>query len=292
MRLHLLYALGSAWLYAGAVLLSKRALDLGVAPRAVTLGSNLVLGLIFLPWLASAGPAPAATNLAPAVLAGLLFLAGQFFTFRALASGDVSVATPALAAKVVMVALLCTWVLGDVPHPLLWVAVVLTMAGVVLLHHGPRGPATHGHGRALLLALLSACCFALTDIVVQWGGPRAGFGWFVPVMFGTVATLSLGLVPRTWSAWHRPPREGLAAGAAGVLLMGLQAVGMAVAIGLYRDATGANVVYSSRGLWSLLLLAWIGPALGLREVSTSGGIRITRWIGCLLILTAVLLVLG
>ena len=128
---------------------------------------------------------------------------------------------------------------------------------------------------------------------MQVGAPVAGFTLFMPVMFGTVALLSL---PLLWPHILRPPQRMVAPGAhrwlmVGVLLLGLQATGMASAIGLFGDATAANVVYSSRGLWSLLLLAVVARRLGITDSVFHRSTLALRAVGCVLILGAVALVL-
>jgi drug/metabolite transporter (DMT)-like permease len=227
-----------------------------------------------------------------ALLSGFLFFLGQVGTFRSLQSGDVSIATPALAAKVVFVALLSLFVPGSRPDPDLWLAVILTMAGMVLLHRGPSRPASRPLP-TLAWALMAALSFAAADIVVQIGAPAAGFTLFMPVMFATVTALSLPLLrPHIL----RAPRRAVQAGArkwlaAGVVLLGVQAMGMASAIGLFGDATAANVVYGSRGLWSLLLLALFAKMLGISDAIFDRGTLAVRVVGCALILVAVTLVL-
>ena len=78
---------------------------------------------------------------------------------------------------------------------------------------------------------------------------------------------------------------------AGVVLLGLQAVGMGTAIGLFGDATGANVIYGSRGLWSLLLLALLAQRLGITDSVFDRRTLALRVVGSILILVAVTLVL-
>ena len=254
--------------------------------------SNLMLGLLFAPLLlaGSSGWNPGSAPLA--LLSGFLFFLGQVGTFRSLQSGDVSIATPALAAKVVFVALLSLLVPGSRPDPDLWLAVILTMAGMVLLHRGPSRPASRPLP-TLAWALMAALSFAAADIVVQIGAPAAGFTLFMPVMFATVTALSLPLLrPHIL----RAPRREVQAGArkwlaAGVVLLGLQAMGMASAIGLFGDATAANVVYGSRGLWSLLLLALFAKTWGISDAIFERGTLAVRAVGCALILVAVTLVL-
>jgi len=289
---YLLLPLAAAVLYAAAALCLKIALGRGVTTWAVLFFSNVVLGLFFAPLLLAD---PSGWNAGAAVWAvgsGALFFLGQIGTFRSLQSGDVSVATPALAAKVVFVALLSLLVPGNRPDPDLWLAVVLTMAGVILLHRGPK-ISTSRPLTTLAWALFAALSFAAADIVVQVGAPVAGFTLFMPVMFGSVALFSLPLLgPHIL----RPPRRPVARDArrwlaVGVLLLGLQAMGMASAIGLFGDATAANVVYGSRGLWSLLLLAVVARRLGITDSVFDRRTLALRVLGCLLILGAVALVL-
>jgi ABC-type microcin C transport system permease subunit YejB len=66
---------------------------------------------------------------------------------------------------------------------------------------------------------------------------------------------------------------------------------MAAAIGLFGDATGANVVYGSRGLWSLLLLALLARRLGINDSVFDRKTLALRVTGSMLILIAVALVM-
>jgi len=289
---YLLLPLASAVIYAVAALCLKIALGRGVTTWAVLFYSNLMLGILFAPLLLAGSSGWNLGGAPLALLSGFLFFLGQVGTFRSLQSGDVSIATPALAAKVVFVALLSLFIPGSRPDPDLWLAVILTMAGMVLLHRGPSRPASRPLP-TLAWALMAALSFAAADIVVQIGAPAAGFTLFMPVMFATVTALSLPLLrPHIL----RPPRREVRAGAlkwlaVGVALIGVQATGMASAIGLFGDATAANVVYGSRGLWSLLLLALFAKMLGISDAIFDRGTLAVRVVGCALILVAVTLVL-
>ena len=292
MQPYLLLPLASAVIYAVAALCLKIALGRGVTTWAVLFYSNLMLGILFAPLLLAGSSGWNLGGAPLALLSGFLFFLGQVGTFRSLQSGDVSIATPALAAKVVFVALLSLFIPGSRPDPDLWLAVILTMAGMVLLHRGPPRPASRPLP-TLAWALMAALSFAAADIVVQIGAPAAGFTLFMPVMFATVTALSLPLLrPHIL----RPPRREVRAGAlkwlaVGVVLIGVQATGMASAIGLFGDATAANVVYGSRGLWSLLLLALFAKMLGISDAIFDRGTLAVRVVGCALILVAVALVL-
>lgn len=279
-------------IYAAAALSLKISLGRGTTTWQVLFYSNLLLGFLFAPLLLLGSPGWNIRAVPLAVFSGFLFFLGQIGTFRSLQSGDVSIATPALAAKVVFVALLCLLVPGSRPDPDLWLAVILTMAGVLLLHGGAK----HHASRPLVTlawALFAAFCFAAADVVVQVGAPVAGFTLFMPVMFGTVALFSLPLLrPHVLGKQKRSVQSGAKRWlAVGVILLGVQAMSMASAIGLFGDATGANVVYGSRGLWSLLLLALVARRLGLTDGVFDRDTLVARTLGCVLILAAVALVL-
>jgi len=292
LRLPLLLPLFSAVVYSVAALFIKLAMSRGANSWSITFFSNLAMGAVFLPMLFFARDSWAPEHLGWALGAGALFFAGQIATFRALAGGDVSMATPALASKVVFVALLSLTVPGSRPDPDLWLAVGLTMAGMVLLNSGPR---TQHASRPLITlgwALLAATAFAAADILVQVGAPRAGFTLFMPVMFGVVALISvptlLPHLPRGEAAQAKPGAWRW--GAAGIALLAFQATGFASSIGVYGDAAGANVVYGSRGLWSVLLVAIVARHLGVAEGTRDVRTLFLRLAGSILILAAVIAV--
>lgn len=288
-RLYLLLPLTSALVYAIAVLFLKLAMSRGASSWAVTYLSNVAMGLAFMPMLFLGDARWSAAGVPWAIAAGVLFFLGQVGTFRSLHAGDVSIATPALATKVVFVALLSLALPAKNPDPDLWIAVGLTMAGVVLLHQGPRHHASRPW-TTLGWALFAALSFASADILVQQMAARTGITLFLPVMFGTVTLISLPLlVPHL-------PRAGEARagawrwGSAGIILLAVQATGIVGTIGWSGDATGVNVVYSSRGLWSLVLVAFVAHRLGVAEGTRDPRTLLARLAGGVLILIAVLLV--
>lgn len=279
-------------LYAAGAIFIKVAISRGVNSWMVTFMSNLAVCLLFLPLLFFGRGTWHPEGLPWAVAAGCMFFAGQIGTFRSLAAGDVSIATPALASKVIFVALLSLGLPSNHPHPDLWLAVALTMIGVILLHRGPSHHAVHPFATAAW-ALFAAFAFAATDVVVQAQTPRTGFTLFMPVMFGMVGVLSFPiLLPRALRAARIPARIGAWKwAAAGVAILALQCVAVAASIGIFGEATAVNIVYSSRGLWSIVLLAWLARRLGMAEGQLDRKTFRLRLLGSILILAAVVIVL-
>lgn len=296
-----LLPLASGFGYVVAVLLVKRASAHGVGLWRTAFVSNLAMGLCFAPlWLLGGQPFDAARLWQPLLFAALFFI-GQVFTFAALA-GDVSLATPVLGLKILFVAAASSLLLTDAVRPAWWIAAALATAAVILLQWVPRAaaggvvPVKPADGaphprRVVLLAALAALAFAVADVLVQRFTPAWGPGRFLPLAFGAVALLSFGLIP----FFHAPLRTVPAAAWPWLLpsavLLAVQASGMAWTMGNYGRATAANILYSTRGLWSVLAVGLLGAWLGTAgERKLPPGVFGRRLIGAVLMFAAIALV--
>ena len=73
-------------------------------------------------------------------------------------------------------------------------------------------------------------------------------------------------------------------------MIGLQGSFLYASIALSGDPVGVNIVYALRGLWSVLLVVWIGKWLGSREAGVAGPILFLRGLGAFLLFAAVLVI--
>jgi drug/metabolite transporter (DMT)-like permease len=281
----------SSWVYAIGALLLKRSLEANHSARHGMVASNLSLALFSLPLLFWAKPPPPGLPLwiwlcAPACSS--LFFLGQIATFRALSGGDVSVATPIFGTKVVMTALFGAVFLPGGVAPNLWVGAALGTAGVALVGMQPgvrRGKAL----RTVGWGLGAAAVFSLTDVLVARAAKEIGFCLFGPAMMVGMAAMSVWVVPATgWGSLVRGRAGAWALG--GAALIGLQGSFLYASIALSGDPVGVNIVYALRGLWSVLLVAWIGKWLGSREAGLAGPILFLRGLGAFLLFAAVLVI--
>jgi drug/metabolite transporter (DMT)-like permease len=289
---HLFFPLASSAGYVLAVLLLKRSAHWGVGVWRTTFVSNLAMGLVFASLYPLGGTGqPASMLWQPAVGAALFFL-GQVFTFLALNYGDVSVATPVLGVKIVLVAF-CSVLLLPEPVPMVWwIAAGLSTLAIVLLSRGDSRP-KHAVGRTVLMAGLAAVCFALTDVLTQKWAPAWGVGRFLPLMFGAVAGLSVVLIPFFNAPLRAVPRAAWGWLAGGSVLLAMQAASMAYVLGVFGDATAVNIVYSSRGLWSVAAVWLVGHWFANEEQTLAPAVLRSRLIGAVLMLAAIsLVVLG
>jgi drug/metabolite transporter (DMT)-like permease len=291
--------LWSGLLYAITAMLLKRAMVMGMGPWRSMLATNLVMALSFLPLLRQGGTWPAAGQgliwLQP-MTCGLLFFVGQTLIFLAINHGDVSVAAPTLGAKVLLVAFF-TVVLLESPVPLIWwlAAVMSTVAFILLRPAGGGGQDAHAYRRRFLptfgAAFAGAVCFALCDtLVTQWAPGWDGPGYFLPTVFVTNGLLSLAYLP--FFRGTPPPRRAWLWLLPATILYSVQAQLVAITIASYGHPTVVNILYSTRGAWTVVLVWLLGHWFHNVESEQGPGVMRKRLAGALLIAGAVSLVLS
>lgn len=288
--MYLLLPLLSSVLYVGGALLLKQAGGHGVGLWRTTFVANLICGALFNVLWFLGGTFPAiALWWQPAVVA-LLFLAGQILSFLAIERGDVSVATPVLGVKVVLVAIFVSLVLHEPVSPALWLAAILSSVGIVFLNRSGGGQSHHHAGLTIALGMLAAACYALFDVLVQKWSPAWGAGRFLPMLMWFVALYSLALIPFFHAPLRAVPRAAWRPLLGGGFFIAAQGVFLISALSLYGKATAINVVYGSRGLWSVLAVWWLGHWFGNTERERGASVLRWRLLGAGLLLAALGLV--
>jgi len=286
--IYLLLPLAAAVVYALGSISVKRALKDGVEMGQSFHLSNCVLGLAFLPLLFIGVKAIDWHLVWKPLVMGTTFFVGNWLTFVAIRRGDVSLVTPLMGTKVVFVALGVVVLTGGMPSGPLWIAAILTTLGIFVMGLADVKGGSH-FLFTVVVTLASALVFGMNDVLVSmWAG---GFGamHFLALGSATVAAWSLLM----WVCQGRPaffPKGGgagwawLAAG-----LIALQAMIIGIALALFDDATGINVVYTSRGLWVIALVVVFGRFLGNSEHRDKGRGFLWRVAGTLLLTVAIVI---
>lgn len=286
----LLLPLFASWLYVLAILLIKRSTDFGVGVYRTTFVANITSAIMFAPiWLYSHSDPDWNLFWQPLITA-VLFIAGQMLTFYSLSKGDVSIATPVLGIKIILVAFFTTLVIGISVPLKLWASAALSVCAVALLN---RNSGTKHHHIKITIAAAggAACAYALFDVLVQKWAPHWGTGRFLPVMMGMVGILSLIFIP----LFHAPLRT-ITKPAWGWLISGsffiaAQAILFISTLAVYGKATTANIIYSSRGLWTVIAVWLVGHWFKNQEQHLGASILKWRLAGAVLMLVAIVLVL-
>ena len=135
-----------------------------------------------------------------------------------------------------------------------------------------------------------AASFAVVDLLIQsWAG-RIGVWNFLALQFASVGALSLATLPFFGLRSLHAPRKAWKWIALAIGLSGLQAILITASIGIWKDAAGVNVVYSTRGILSILLVWSVGHWMKNQEGKVAGKQTMAwRLIGAAFILLAVVL---
>jgi drug/metabolite transporter (DMT)-like permease len=305
---HLLLPLTSSVVYVAAALSLKRASVHGAGVWRSTFVMNLAVALCFSLMLLDRRPGTGPMVWWQPAVIGTLFVGGQALTMIALSRGDVSVATPVMGTKVIFVAFFVTLIVGDRLIADYWVSAGMSAVGIALLNLGGGGSnagggegdapvevgaaATGRHPHLLLTivaSLSAAACYALFDVLVRkWAGAW-GVGRLLPAVMACASLMSLGL----WPAFEGPlgavPRTARGPLLLGSALIGVQALLLVRTLGLYPDTTRINVVYNSRGLWSVLAVWLVGHWWGNTERHAGRAVLAWRLGGAALLLGAIVI---
>ncbi len=286
---HLFIPLVCGFVYVVGALCLKRAADHGAGVWRATFVANLTMAIGFAPlWFLGGTEHPLLDYWQPAVT-GLLFTLAQLLIYLAISHGDVSVTTPVMGTKSILVAVIASVMFAVKIPPSWWWAAALCAVAVLLLSW--NGGTPHRRvGMTIALTTCSATIYAFSDVLTQHWAPAWGVGRFLPLMFGSMGLLSFGFMPffsgplreisaETWK-WLRP----------GAGLLAVNNAAFAYTLARWNDATAANIVYSSRGLWSVVLVWAVGHWFGNLERHAGRGAMLSRLTGAGLMVAAIVIV--
>jgi hypothetical protein len=233
----------------------QRATKLGVRLTVMLGVANLITFAIFAVYLDPDFSASFGFYDGLAVLNGLLFFWGQWFSIQSVRNGDLVVHSSALGFKVLIVAVLSASVGLEKAGPGLMGGAVLATAAVYLVT-GATVERFKANAMTLWLTLLACVFFATNDFLTGWksqevGGPR----WLMIMMF-TAALLSLGMLLSRW----KDVRFALGQRKTGITVLGgglaleVQALVVNLAFSMFREPALSNIAYSTRGVMAVFFV--------------------------------------
>lgn len=281
---YLLIPAVAAVFYTVSSLMHKRGYAEGAGTRQTFHWANFIGMPFFLPlFFVNPGNLPVAEMWRPALTSALIYL-GSLSTFAAVQRGDVSMVTPILGTKVVFVALGVVALSGQTLSAGLWAAAILATAGILVTGRGDFKPGRDGWP-AIGLCLASAFFFGLTDVLIgQWAQAYGGTTFLasIPQFLGVYSlaavalsrspVLRLAAAPRPWVVW-------------GGIVLAAQGMAMGIALAFFNDPTGVNILYSTRGLWSIVLVWAIGSWFANHERHSAGRSTMLWRLGGTLLIT-------
>src|SRR5436190_11154422 len=285
--MYLLWPLIAAFAFALGSMVYKRAYLEGAGVAHTSILNHVILVIVFLPLLALETRPIAWDKWQQPVLTSLVYVVGHLLNVVALRFGDVSLATPLLGGKIIFVAFLGWAIFGVQLSAMLWVAAALATVGVLMM--GYTEVRFSGRlGLTTSTALGSAAFFALTDTAIQaWGSSFGGWS-FLALQFAGLGAFSLLLLPFFGLSSLRAPSAAWKWIFAGIALSGFQAILITCTIAFWKNAVGVNVVYATRGFWSIVFVWTLGHWIRNDERTAIGARGMAfRLAGALLIFAAI-----
>ncbi len=295
--LHLLFPLFSSLVFVAGAMLARRATLRGTSPYTTTFLANILLAGCWVAVGCAQGELLAVSGWWPAFWIAVMFVGGQLCTYLAFQWGDVSLATPIFGVKIIEVALISAWVSQQPVPTRIGIAAGLAALGIAVIQAG-AGQGSRGTVNArkaavtIVLALLAATALSLFDVGLQRYGREYGPVTFLSGMFGLTGVLSCGLLPWVDRPSQIRERNAMKPLLLGGILMAVQAISISYSLGRFGDATRINIVYSLRGLWSVVV-AWLFSHFAVTaEAKLSRRTIVLRLLGALLLLISILMTLS
>ena len=282
-----LLPLTSAILYTFATVFTKRAILDGAGLLRTFYITNLLAALVqFIPIVFVDAPMPDMELLKIPIFCGFLYFIGQLALFVSMRIGDVTVQIPMLGIKVVFVALFLVWITGVELQTKIMVASFITTAAVFIM-----GMSSVKFSRKMLytivLVLIANAAFAFSDCLIQINMSKVGTLWFMFFMYNTTMLFSFFVIPFFRAPLRAIPKAAWKWTLAGAAIMSLQAFILVFAMGCFKIAAAANIIYATRGVWSIVIIWFAGKFIGNDERSIGANMMLKRLAGASLMLIAV-----
>lgn len=290
--------LGAAFIYALSTLGYKYVYQGGAKTKNVLLVTNISRAfLVQVLWLFP-HETPAWNQIYLPIADGILGFLALWCASASLQWGDASIAAPLLGLKILCVPIL-SLVLYAVPLPnSIWFAAILSVVGTVVLGMSPSGHvALQNRVISAVFALAAAVIYSFCDVTSQRWAPAFGREPFIIISGVTMAICSLPFVIPAKAAMQRTPsvvgiKKGMAWGIiAAALAMNIQSIVYFLVLVHGRDnAAFLNILYGSRLVWTVVLVAAFAGLLGLVEQQAGKWGMTQRLAGSFLIISAIFVI--
>ena len=113
----------------------------------------------------------------------------------------------------------------------------------------------------------------------------------IPLTMAVSGLLSFVFIPMFHAPLAAIPKPAWRWLLSGALLMGVNSLVFIATVAYWGNATTANVLYSSRGLWTVVLVSSVGHWVKSREQHLGRRVLLSRFAGGALMMSAIVLVL-
>ena len=287
-----LYPFVAALFYCASIILVKYASQSKkLSGLSMLVMNNLLSGIVFIPAIFFESELPDVSIIWQPIIASVFCAIGNIATFTCAERGEVSLMTPLMGIKTLMVILLARVMLRDIqlPHTIT-IAGVICCVAVFIMGYTKKSFRTKKLGITIILSLTACLSYALCDVFIQKYAPNFSKNAMLSLTSVAMPLSIIPLLPRFFKEVSGCDKKTLFLGGSSAVLMIVEMYLMFISISGELGASLCNILYNTRGLISVLLIYFLGKHLvKLRELSNTSAIQ--RSIGAILILVAVIIAL-
>ncbi|GAB4286109.1 MAG TPA: hypothetical protein DIU37_05410 [Opitutae bacterium] len=267
-------------------------MELGSGAIRAVFMCNMLVAIAFSPFFFFANEPLGWQDIHYPLLVSFIFFVATIMVVSAIRLGGVTIQSPLMGVKIIFVAFLSVFLHAGAVQPSWWLGASLSAIAIFLLGFSGLQQGRHVIAGALL-ALSAAASYGLADVLVQKWASAWHYGPlnFMAVTMLGVAVLSIGLIPLFRWRLRDTPKPAWRWLLVGSSLMALQELCFTVPIGLVGKATVVNILYSSRGIWSIVLVWAVGHWFSSQEQHVGVRTMLQRLGGALMLFSAIVIVL-
>lgn len=284
----------AAIFYTLATLFLKRGLSFGMGAFRIAFLSNIFIFFFYLPILNWDSEIVDSSYAWAALVCGAVNFSSMALTYVIIRVGDISIQTPVLGSKVIFVAVLSV-IMGVTPMTgPLWIGAILSVLAIYVLS---KPDSLHATRKRVIfitvsLSLLTALGFAVNNVFIEKYAPLFGEGPFLVLLELFTALFSFILIPFFEGSIFKIPRRAWGWIGAGLVFMALESISLNASFAFFGNATAANILYSSRGIWSIIFVWSLGHLFVNDESKVGAKVMARRLLGACMLFGAIILVLA
>lgn len=285
------YPFIAAVFYCGSVMLVKYASQSQtLSGLSMLVMNNLLSGIVFIPAIFFETDFPDISIIWQPIIASIFCAIGNIATFTCAERGEVSLMTPLMGIKTLMVVMFARVFLDiNLPHTIT-VAGIICCVAVFIMSFSINSLRSKKLGVTILLAMIACISYALCDVFIQKYAPNFTRNTMLSLTSVAMPLSIIPLLPKFFKEVSISDKKTLFLGGGSAVLMIVEMYLMFISISGELGASLCNILYNTRGLLSVILIYFVGKRfVKLRELSNASAIQ--RSVGAIMILIAVIIAL-
>ena len=286
-----LYPFVAAVFYCASIMLVKYASQSKkLSGLSMLVMNNLLSGLVFIPAIFFEAKFPDVSIIWQPMIASAFCAIGNVATFSCAERGEVSLMTPLMGIKTLMVIMFARVFLDvDLPHTIT-IAGVICCCAVFIMGFSNKSLRTEKLAITVFLAIVACFSYALCDVFIQKYAPNFSRNAMLSLTSVAMPLSIIPLLPKFFREVFSCDKKTLLLGSSSAVLMIGEMYLMFISISGELGASLCNILYNTRGLMSVVLIYFLGKYfIKLKELSSASAIQ--RSVGAIMILIAVVIAL-